>query len=166
MKQNILSLLTGLLLGSTGFCQLITDQQYTTVNNNWGASIWYSFNNPWECAQSFTAGVTGDLIAIDWRTLTFTVCDSFELHIVDGPNPSGTELTAQVVSIGNNAPDAYYYIALNTPVAIAAGQPYTIVIDTVNQCPDDHPFAAGDSNGSYPGGTLFINGTPPRILMI
>ena len=164
MKKIILSLFAALFCLPDLKSQTL-DQDYSTINNLWYASIWYTaFGSPSRFAQSFTAGLSGNLAAVDLYLNSYSSCLTFQVKIIDGGNPSGAVLASEIVTMPANwnaQTQGFTNVALSTPPAITSGQQYTIEIDTAMNCiTDNHVGWIGDSQGSYAGGGFYYDGVP------
>jgi hypothetical protein len=108
-------------------------------------------------AQTFTAGLTGDLDKVDLLLRRDGVPGplTVAIHTVSGGAPTGTTLASESVaasSVTTNAVPAWLSVPLSPPAASTAGVQYAIVLSTVGDSSNHYEWAHVSGN-SYVGGT-------------
>lgn len=146
------------------------DQSQTIVGDG-GMGIWSS---PWSLwvAQTFTAGVTGDLTQVD--LLLFRINNPGDLTVqiesVNGGVPSGIVLTSTTVP-QSSVWESFTWVQVTLgPIPVTAGTQYAIVLSAANASldpynpygwvfvPQGDPYAPGalmistDTGGNWRGG--------------
>lgn len=139
------------------------DQNYqsatSTRSGSFTGGLWY--------AQTFTAGVSGDLdkIAVDIFFKTEFAPDlDIAIETVDATGaPSGTVLATGSIPAPpgtiNVLPENWMSVTLSTPVAVTAGTQYAIVVSNPT-APGNagyvwNLYANSDAANGYPGGARF-----------
>lgn len=140
-----------LLLSARGLSQPILDQQQLTYNGGMSArtqpgdSVW----------QSFTAGVSGQLVAIDMGFFNF-IDGSATLRIYDGwtPFPPNLKIGQYAVHIFSSSDSDMTWDSWSVSVPIVQGQRYTFeIIPDPFSIPDPYGVALSAS-GNYEDGAL------------
>ena len=134
-----------------------------------GQNLGFTLDGLWDyIGQSFTAGVSGELVAADYYFYFFTqndepVTDSdvlYSVHLVENGQITATVLASQLVPndqvpvVGLNP---FLNVQFDNPAQIVAGQAYALVVSTPDE-PIGHPAGgsgswAGLAEGGYAGGT-------------
>lgn len=130
----------------------VVDQQ----NESWTSSGFGFSSTAW-VGQTFTAGVSGELIAAD----AFLFCAScfgttpnltMSIRATSGDLPTGPDLASGTIAGFSTNAGGYFKATFTTPLSITSGTTYAIVI-RANSNPSAGTYAYVDSDGSpYPGG--------------
>ena len=132
MKRRAFGLLAGLailaLLPGSALAAAVQDQSNGTGGSYTGGA---------KFSQTFTAGMTGALTAVDlYLGINGTETDSMSIQNVDGSSlPNGTILASTTALItGSNISDpAWFEFAFTTtPAYVTSGTQYAIVVTTTN----------------------------------
>jgi Ca2+-binding RTX toxin-like protein len=126
------------------------------------------FGNPVDnaesAAQTFTAGLTGDLTRVDLnlvRDSDATTPLTLEIRTVDASGSPTNVILASEIIPASDVPSGIFAptsVSIDPAVPIVAGVQYAIVLYTAAP-PDDYRWGiAGDV---YAGGNLFVSSTPP-----
>jgi hypothetical protein len=135
------------------------DQQQTNQSSGFGVGSGQSV------AQTFTAGITGDLDGVD---LALQAVDSpaspltVEIRSVIPGSIGATALASAIIQPGSlpTADTAFVAIPLATQVPVSAGSSYAIVLYTAAVFP--HTYAWGGANSDvYAGGTALLTASSP-----
>jgi len=127
----------------------VLDQQQPTVNNGGGENR----------AQSFTAGLSGSLSAIELPLNASMGTYNVNVTIREGDGTSGSVLHTQTFAI----PEAgiTWYTFDITGVDLVAGNSYTIHVTEVSPCGMPPCYFWGmTTSDSYPGGVFYYDDTP------
>jgi len=128
------------------------DQQHTTIDNGGGE----------DRAQSFTAGISGNLSSIELPFNTMMGSTEVNISIREGDGISGAVLHSQTLTIISGG--MIWYPLPISGVSIVAGNSYTIHVTEVVPGACGEPFCYDwglDSTGdNYAGGLFYFQGTP------
>ncbi len=129
----------------------LIDQQNLAINNGGGE----------DRAQSFTAGMSGNLTAIELPFSTMEGTTDVNIAIRDGDGTNGAILHTQTFTIPGGGMTWYSFDI--SGVSIVAGNSYTIHVTEVSpgSCFDlCYEWGMDTSGNNYSGGLFYYNGTP------
>lgn len=137
-------LLASLLLsGSPALAQGTLDQSQTVHDAGIGATAEVRF------AQTFTAGITGDLDTIKVYTHDPIPAATVEIRTVSDGAPSGTVLATTEVDASLS--ETWVTVAFAAPATVTAGTPYAIVL----RLPGSSFLGVSASSDRYPRGHMW-----------
>lgn len=136
--------------------EVVIDQSFTSPFDL-GADI----NECCRCVgQTFTAGLTGELVAVSVSVQSFT--SPFHLHVaIREVNFPFVGSVLGEVTLDTSSPPISRIITLPEPIEICAGIIYAIVVDYPEAPPPGPGMGQGNWTGAvgdlYPGGQLFLS---------
>jgi hypothetical protein len=140
-------------LPSAAKADLILDQSFTTPSN-----LTTLINEGFDLvAQTFTAGLTGELAAVTIDVLPTAIAVPplrVSIYSVSGGFPTSTILASQTLSTVGS--DLSNLITFDQPVSIVAGTQYALAVNY----PSAPPHGVGQAQGSWGGavGNLYLGG--------
>jgi hypothetical protein len=155
------------ILAQVNFNRDITDQQQLVADQK--SLVLEKFATAW---QSFTAGMSGELVSISFMLNTTISQVRFTLYTGEGTG--GTPLYSAILSQAIDLISTGFSTAKIYGVRLTAGQKYTFAIG--NNTGEREVFIRGTENDSYPAGKssfgaadftfrTIVNGTVPGLVV-
>ena len=155
LASVIVALLLGIAASASGGT---LDQQQTNFN---GASGVFTTQSD---AQTFTAGIAGDLDQADLNLLkvgTAPATVSVEIRTTSAGKPTATVLASGTIAtsaLGKSG--AFVPVVFATPAPVAAGTQYALVVYSAGMAGNAVGWSIQGSGDPYSGGETFDSGDP------
>lgn len=142
-----LALGTGLVLSFALPAQAVTD----TLDQ--AQPLTMGLESVGEMAQTFTAGITGELDKVSLPTDTGFAAGTVQIQTVSGPFPAGTVLGTTTFSASYLCCHRYHDYTFTSTIGVTAGDHYAIVIKVLK---GHLSWYTSDGVDAYAGGSLYL----------